>query len=153
MLELPKDVTGGGKAELLLQVHAPVETVWRIFTDIERWPQISGVYEEARWLSAEQWRTGAYFEARMVWPHPVTVKHVVMSCREEQEIRWLVHAIGIVIERVIHFRAVDDGSTEISTHAIYFGSSIEPLPGELEDLLPQFVERFYLDVKRACEQE
>ena len=151
MHELPKDVPGGGKAEEHVTIYAPVDEVWRAFTNIERWAEFCEVYDYARWLSGSPWTVGSTFQARMRWPVPITVTHVVMSAVPEHEIRWLVHAIGIVIERWIRFTDAH-GHTEITSSAIFFGTSTQQLPAEISDLLPQYTHRFYTDFKAACER-
>jgi hypothetical protein len=150
--QLPKDVVGGGKAEEHVTIAAPIGDVWRMFLDIERWHEYSKIYDFARWVTGTPWALGATFHARMNWPVQITVTHVVMAVDQEREIRWLVHAIGIVIERWIRF--VDRGDeTEIISSAIYFGVSTQQIPGEVSELLPQFTERYFSDFKAACERE
>jgi hypothetical protein len=123
-----------------------------MFSMIERWPQYTDIYEFGRWLTPDHWAVGSSFEARMLWPFPLTMRYVVMSVRPRQEVRWLVHAIGIVVERWTRFRAVGN-FTEVMSSAIFFGTSTQALPGEVVDLLPQFTLRFYEDFKAACERE
>ena len=153
MLEIPKDVTGGGKVDLDIEVAAPQEIVWRVFTDVERWPQYSDMYEFVRWQTSERWRLGTSFEGRMLWPFPLTMRYVIMDYRAPHEVRWLVHAIGIVIERWTRFIPLGANRTEIVTSAIFIGKSTEEIPGEVGDLLPQYTQRLYADFKRAAEAE
>lgn len=151
MLQLPSEAYGGGETELHLHVLAPVERVFSTFTDIERWPQISEVYKHVRWLADQPWRVGSDFETRMVWPLEVTVRHVVLRYEPPHEVRWLVHGIGIVIERWTRFIPYGE-NTELVTSAIFIGQPTERIPGEVGDLLPQYTRRFYEDVKAASEQ-
>ena len=152
MHQLPKDITGSGKTEVQLVIDAPLHHVWNLFTAIERWREYTDIYEFGRWLSADKWTVGSSFEARMLWPFPLTMRYVVMSVRPHQEVRWLVHAIGIVIERWTRFQAIGD-QTEITSSAIFFGTSTQTIPGEISDLLPKYTVRFYEDFKAACERE
>jgi hypothetical protein len=151
MLQIPKDITGGGETQFALLIHAPLQDVWRMFTDIERWPEYSNLYQLMRWTSRERWTVGSHFEGRLQWPIPLTVRHVIMNCRPKQEIRWLAHGIGIVIERWTHFQAKGE-FTEITTSAIYVGKSTKKLPGEVGELLPKYTERLYNDFKLALER-
>lgn len=152
MHQLPHDITGGDKSEVQLVIDAPLEHVWRMFMDIERWADYTDIYSSVRWITPDPWTLGSYFEANMLWPVQLSVRHVVMNVRPRQEVRWLVHAIGIVIERWTRFRAVDD-HTEITSSAIFFGNSTQALPGEVADLLRQNTVRFYEYFKAACERE
>jgi len=150
--QLPHDITGGDKSEVQLVIEAPVEHVWRMFTDIERWAGFTGIYDSVRWITPEPWAVGSYFEANLRWPVQLSVRHVVMNVRPRHEVRWLVHAIGIVIERWTRFRALGD-QTEVTSSAIFFGNSTQELPGEVADLLRQYTVRFYEDFKAACERD
>lgn len=150
MHELPREVQGGGKAEQHVSIAAPVDHVWRTFLEVDRWSEYSGVYEFVRWNTGSPWRVGSTFHARMQWPISLTVTHVIMTVDPEREVRWLVHAIGMVVERCIHFIPVGD-STEISSTAIFFGTQTQQLPGEVGELMQQFTRRFYNDLKAACE--
>jgi hypothetical protein len=143
-------MAGGGVKEREVRIHAPIDKVWRVFSEVERWPQVTDAIESSRWTSAPAWGVGSTFEVRIRWPHPVTLSHVVMSYHPATDMRFLIHAIGIVIERLIVFRQEGD-STALSTQAAYIGNSTEPLPGEVGNLIKQYDAKVFEDFKRACE--
>lgn len=150
MLQVPKEVAGGGMKEREVTIDAPVETVWRVFSDVESWSQVTEAIEYGRWTSEKPWQLGSTFEVRIQWPHPVKLSHVVMSYRPYSEMRFLIHAIGIVIERLIVMRAEGD-HTLLTTQAAYIGTSIEPLPDDVGALIKQYDAKVFADFKRACE--
>src|SRR5690349_16863089 len=107
---------GGGVKEREVAIRAPIEKVWRVFSEIERWSDVTDAIEYARWTSGHPWEVGATFEVRIRWPHPVTLSHVVMSYHPRTDMRFLIHAIGIVIERVIVMNE-ERGQTLLTTQA------------------------------------
>lgn len=143
---------GSGVKEREVTIHAGVEKVWRVFSDVERWPQVTDAIEYAHWTSASPWGVGSTFEVRIKWPFQVTLSHVVMSYRPMTEMRFLIHAIGVVIERLIIMRQEGD-DTVLTAQAAYIGSSTEPLPGELGALVKQYDSKVFEDFKHACERE
>src|SRR6478672_3722898 len=130
VLQVPKEVAGSGIKEREIVIDAPVEKVWRVFSDVEEWSLVTDAIEYGRWTSEQPWQVGSTFEVRIRWPHPVKLSHVVMSYRPRSEMRFLIHALGIVIERLILMRAEGD-QTFLITQAAYIGTSIEPLPDEV----------------------
>jgi hypothetical protein len=151
-LQVPKEMLGSGVKEREVTIHASVEKVWRVFSEVEKWPQVTDAIEYGRWTSSPPWGVGSTFEVRIKWPHPVTLSHVVMSYRPMTEMRFLIHAIGVVIERLIVMRQ-EGNDTILSTQAAYIGSSTEPLPGEVGALIKQYDAKVFEDFKRACERE
>jgi hypothetical protein len=143
-------MSGGGVKEREVTIRAPIEKVWRVFSDVEQWPRVTDAIEYGRWTSGSPWSVGATFEVRIRWPHPVTLSHVVMSYRPHTEMRFLIHAIGIVIERLILLRQEQD-QTVLTTQAAYIGVSTEPLPGDVGALIKQYDAKVFEDFKRACE--
>lgn len=151
MLQVPKEVAGSGMKEREIVIDAPVERVWRVFSEIEDWSLVTDAIEYGRWTSEKPWQVGSTFEVRIRWPHPVKLSHVVMSYRPCSEMRFLIHALGIVIERLILIRAEGD-QTLLTTQAAYIGTSIEPLPDEVGALVKQYDAKVFADFKRACEE-
>jgi hypothetical protein len=150
VLQVPKEVAGGGIKEREVFIDAPVETVWRVFSDVQAWSQVTDAIEYGRWTSENPWQVGSTFEVRIQWPHPVKLSHVVMSYRPYSEMRFLIHALGIVIERLIVMRP-EHGRTLLTTQVAYIGTSIEPLPDEVGALVKQYDAKVFQDFKRACE--
>ena len=152
MLQVPKDVAGSGVKEREVAIRAPIEKVWRVFSEVEQWPQVTDAIEYGHWTSPTPWQLGATFEVGIRWPHPTRVNHVVMSYRPYSEMRFLIHAIGIVIERLITLREEGDHVILI-THAAYIGTSTEQLPADVGALIKQYDAKVFADFKHACEGE
>jgi hypothetical protein len=144
-------MSGGGVKEREVTIHAPIEKVWRVFSEVEQWPRVTDAIEYGRWMSGSPWQVGSTFEVRIRWPHPVTLSHVVMSYRPLTDMRFLIHAIGVVIERLIVLRPERD-QTVLTTQAAYIGSSTEPLPDDVGALIKQYDAKVFEDFKRACER-
>jgi len=140
-----------GKTEVQLVVAAPVHRVWDMFTDIERWPDYTRLLESVDWISGERWALGSSIRATLRWPIRLTVTLVVTSYQPSAEVRWMTHALGMVIERWTRVAAHGSG-TKIDSSAIYFAPSMPELPGELSEVLPQIAERFFGDLRSACER-
>jgi hypothetical protein len=140
-----------GKTEVQVVVAAPIDRVWQALTDVERWPEYTRLLESSRWASGERWAFGSSLKAKITWPFPLTVTLVVTGFQPNAELRWVTHAIGMVIERWTRLTA-QGSNTKIDSSAIYFAPSMPELPGELTDILPQFAERFFADFKSACER-
>jgi hypothetical protein len=142
---------GSGVKEREVLIHAPVEKVWHVFSEVEEWSRVTDAIEYGRWTSGHPWEVGATFEVRIRWPHPVTLSHVVISYHPTTDMRFLIHAIGIVIERLIVLSEELD-QTLLTTQAAFIGDSIEPLPDDVGALIKQYDAKVFEDFKRACEQ-
>jgi hypothetical protein len=151
LLQVPKEMLGSGVKEREVTIRAPIERVWSVFSEVEDWPHVTDAIEYGRWTSPAPWDVGSTFEVRIRWPHPVTLSHVVMSYRPTTEMRFLIHALGIVIERLIVL-SQDQDQTLLVTHAAYIGNSIEPLPDDVGELIKQYDAKVFEDFKRACER-
>jgi hypothetical protein len=150
MHQIAKDITGVGKTEVQLVVAAPVNRVWDTLIAVERWPEHTRLIASARWNSEEHWTFGSSFKAQITWPILLTCTFVVTGFKPTVELRWVTHAIGMVIERWT--RVIAHGNiTQIDSSAIYFAPSNPELPGELGEILPQVEGRFFGDLKCACE--
>jgi hypothetical protein len=143
-------MAGSGMKEREVAIHASIEKVWQVFSEVERWPQVTDAIAYGRWTSPMPWQLGATFEVGIQWPHPVRLSHVVMSYRPYAEMRFLIHAIGIVVERLILMREEDD-HVVLTTQAAYIGTSTEQLPDDVGALIKQYDAKVFEDFKRACE--
>jgi hypothetical protein len=150
VLQVPKDVAGSGVKEREVIIRASLEKVWQVFSEVERWPKVTDAIEFAHWTSPRPWLPGATFEVGIHWPHPVRLSHVVMSYRPYSEMRFLIHAIGVVVERLIVLREEGDHIL-LTTQAAYIGTSTEQLPNEVGALIKEYDAKVFDDFKRACE--
>lgn len=150
MLQVPKDVAGSGVKEREVVIRAPIEKVWRVFSEVEEWPKVTDAISYGHWTSEKPWHLGATFEVGIHWPHPARINHVVMSYRSYSEMRFLIHAIGIVVERLITFQDAGD-HVVLTTQAAYVGTSTEQLPADVGALIKEYDAKVFEDFKRACE--
>lgn len=152
MHQLARDITGVGKTELQLVIAAPVDRVWEIWTDVERWPEYTSLIESAYWTSEEPWSFGSTFNAQIKSPFALTFKFVVTGFEPRSEVRWFSFSAGVVVERWTRFATRGSGTSIISS-VIYFAPTTPEVPEHLSELIPQFSERFYADLKSACERK
>lgn len=76
-----------------LAVDAPPEAVWRLFVDVERWPQMTKSTSEARWMDSGPLRVGR--QAIVKQPRLPRVRWKVTELEPGRSFTWEYSSPGI----------------------------------------------------------
>ncbi|MFC9588810.1 SRPBCC family protein [Streptomyces sp. NPDC056944] len=142
-------------------IAAPLATVWRVQTDVERWPSWQTPVESVRRLDHGPLRTGSAFRWTMpVPPHPSTpatsleITSTVRQIERGRCIRWTGPAIGEGLRidgiHVWTFTQVR-GGVLVRTEETHTGAEVEADVPVATRLLREGLEAWLRDLKQAAE--
>ncbi|WP_405796678.1 SRPBCC family protein [Streptomyces sp. NBC_01506] len=143
-------------------IHAPLSTIWKLQTDVERWPTWQGPVESAERLDHGPFRAGSAF--RWTTPAPATpttpattleITSTVEQVRRGSCIRWTGPAIGegLRIDNGVHvwnFTKVR-GGVRVSTEETHVGDQIESNVPLATEILGMGLEGWLSELKTAAE--
>lgn len=142
-------------------INAPLRTVWKLQTDVERWPSWQTPVESAERLDHGPLRAGSAFRWTIpVPPNPSTpatrldITSTVRQLRHHACIRWTGPAIGEGLRidgvHVWNFTEVD-GGVRVSTEETHTGPQVEADVPTATALLREGLEAWLADLKTAAE--
>lgn len=142
-------------------IQAPLRTIWKLQTDVERWPSWKAAVTTADRLDHGPFRHGSAFRWTMpVPPNPVTsapsldITSTVEQLKRNSCIRWTGPAIGEGLRidgvHVWTFTKVK-GGVRVSTEETHTGPQVEANVGIATEILRQGLEAWLRDLKTAAE--
>lgn len=142
-------------------IHAPLNTVWRLQTDVERWPSWQAPVETARRLDHGPLRPGSAFRwTTPVPPNPATpatnldITSTVRQLRGHACIRWTGPATGEGLHidgvHVWNFTRVK-GGVLVRTEETHTGPQVDANVPAATEILRQGLEGWLRDLKAAAE--
>ncbi|WP_190021498.1 SRPBCC family protein [Streptomyces hiroshimensis] len=142
-------------------IDAPLRTVWKLQTDVERWPSWHGAVTTAERLDHGPFRKGSVFRwTSPVPPNPTTpatrldITSTVEQLRRDSCIRWTGPAVGEGLRidgvHVWNFTKVK-GGVRVSTEETHTGAEVEADVPTATEILRQGLEAWLRDLKAAAE--
>ncbi|MGY5079579.1 SRPBCC family protein [Streptomyces nigrescens] len=142
-------------------INAPLRTVWKLQTDVERWPSWQTPVETVERLDHGPFRKGSAFRwTTPIPPNPSTpatsldITSTVQQIKRNSCIRWTGPAIGegLRIEgvHVWNFSKVK-GGVRVSTEETHTGAQVEADVPTATKLLREGLEAWLRDLKSAAE--
>jgi uncharacterized protein YndB with AHSA1/START domain len=120
-------------------INAPVERVWEILTDVERWPEWTRSMSTVKRLDPGPLTVGS--RARITQPKLPTVVWQVTELKPQQSFSWTAHSLGIT-SVADHQLVRTDGGTDVTLVLRQTG----PLSGVVR-LMTGGLTRQYLDME------
>ena len=100
-------------------IHAPVERVWDLLSDVARWPSW---YRACRWVRVESPATAVQPLVFRWKAHPVELRSTVVTADRPHAFAITADAVGLHAERRFTVRPAPDGlSTVVISHEIQVG--------------------------------
>ncbi|MGW8971472.1 SRPBCC family protein [Streptomyces platensis] len=142
-------------------IHAPLRTIWKLQTDVERWPYWQDAVTTMKRLDHGPFRAGSAFRwTTPVPPNPTTpatslkITSTVEQLRHHSCIRWTGPAVGEGLRidgvHVWNFTRVK-GGVRVSTEETHTGAEVEADVPTATKLLRQGLEAWLRDLKTAAE--
>ncbi|MFJ2776993.1 SRPBCC family protein [Kitasatospora sp. NPDC087315] len=147
------------RAEIV--INAPLRTVWKLQTDVERWPSWQAPVETVERLDHGPFRKGSAFRwTTPVPPNPSTpatrleITSTVRQIEPNSCIRWTGPAIGEGLRidgvHVWNFTEVK-GGVRVSTEETHTGAQVEADVPTATRILREGLESWLRDLKSAAE--
>src|SRR5213083_175559 len=102
-------------------LESPLETVFPIYTDIERWCN-RNVFGEIRWAKGEPWTAGSRLQIEIRTPIRTNVDQVVQHFTPNDSVSYISHVLGITCETRVVFVRVSGGKTLINVSMHLLGT-------------------------------
>ncbi|WP_030993188.1 SRPBCC family protein [Streptomyces sp. NRRL S-1813] len=142
-------------------INAPLRTVWKLQTDVERWPSWQTPVESVERLDHGPFRKGSAFRwTTPIPPNPSTpatsleITSTVQQIKHNSCIRWTGPAIGEGLRidgvHVWNFTEVK-GGVRVSTEETHTGAQVEADVPTATKILRQGLEAWLRELKSAAE--
>ncbi|MES9592054.1 SRPBCC family protein [Streptomyces sp. NPDC086796] len=142
-------------------IHAPLRTVWKLQTNVARWPSWQASVKTAERLDHGRFRKGSAFRwMTPVPPNPATpateleITSTVKQLRPNSCIRWTGPAIGEGLRidgvHVWNFTAIK-GGVRVSTEETHTGAQVDADVPTATEILRQGLEAWLRELKTASE--
>ncbi|MGW1408286.1 SRPBCC family protein [Streptomyces sp. NPDC002403] len=142
-------------------IHAPLRTVWKLQTDVARWPSWQASVKTAERLDHGPLRRGSAFRwTTPIPPNPATpatelqITSTVEQLGPNSCIRWTGPAIGEGLRidgvHVWNFTAVE-GGVRVSTEETHSGAQVDADVPTATEILRQGLEAWLRELKTAAE--
>ncbi|MFD3442577.1 SRPBCC family protein [Streptomyces sp. NPDC058685] len=144
-------------------INAPLRTIWRLQTDVERWPSWQGPVESVERLDHGPFRKGSAFRwTTPIPPNPATpatsldITSTVRQIKHHSCIRWTGPAVGEGLQidgiHVWTFTKVK-GGVRVSTDETHTGAQVEADVPTATKLLGAGLEAWLRELKSAAEAD
>ncbi|WP_275461115.1 SRPBCC family protein [Streptomyces noursei] len=142
-------------------IHAPLRTIWKVQTDVARWPSWQASVATAERLDRGPFRSGSAFRWTMpVPPNPSTpatrleITSTVEQLKRNSCIRWTGPAIGEGLRidgvHVWNFTQVK-GGVRVSTEETHTGAQVDADVPAATAILRQGLDAWLRELKAAAE--
>ena len=140
-----------GRFESRITIHRPLKVVFDIYTqpDTFRWADVRSV----TWVHGKPWELESRMHIKTNDAFGVTMDQVVTHFEPYRRIDFISHFAGITLLTQVQFRAFSDDRTEVHGKLEFIGTFSRMAGFAIGPALEQGTEKFYKDLKRACERQ
>jgi hypothetical protein len=131
-------------------LECPLETVFQIYTDIDRW-QNRSLFGEIRWVQGKPWEEGSRLRIETRVPVRSTVDQVVQHFSANESVSYLSHVFGITCETRVFFTPVSAGRTVVHVGMQLVGTLSHSLGFAVEPAIAKATKGFFEELKKDCE--
>ena len=131
-------------------VRCPLELVFAIYTDIERWGNRS-IFADIRWVKGSPWEEGSRLSIEIRVPFHSKVDQVVQHFVAHDSVSYLSHSLGITTETRIAFHRTSEVQTTIHVRMQMVGTVSRALGFAAEPVILKTSKQFFDDLRRECE--
>lgn len=128
-----------------IEIRAPIEVVWRIFSQMESWDQWNTACRECCVLEGEPMRTGTCFSFKIKpWLLPMRVQPRIVECEPAKTVTWEGGRLGVQASHTWQFREQNGWvilrSVERFRGPLLLVSRLVGIPQKLHRLTREFLE-------------
>ncbi|MEV0317615.1 SRPBCC family protein [Streptomyces sp. NPDC050658] len=143
-------------------IHAPLSTIWKLQTDVERWPSWQTPVQSAERLDDGPFRKGSAFRwTTPIPPNPSTpatsldITSTVEQLKHNTCIRWTGPGVGEGLHidgiHVWNFTKVKGGGVRVTTEETHTGPQVEANVPEATKILATGLEAWLSELKTVAE--
>lgn len=131
-------------------LNCPLETVFAIYADIERWRN-RNLFGDIRWAQGQPWEEGSRLRIETRIPIRSAVDQVVQEFVPRERVVYLSHVFGITCETRVNFTPTIDAQTAIHIRMELVGTVSRALGVAIEPAIARATMGFLAELKRECE--
>jgi len=131
-------------------LNCPLETVFSIYVDTERWRNRS-LFGEIRWVQGQPWEEGSRLRIETRIPIWSTVDQVVQHFTPNESVSYLSHVIGITCETRVTFTRTSEGQTAVNVVMQLVGTPSRVLGFALAPAITKATRGFFEELRKECE--
>jgi len=133
-----------------LVLDCPLETVFSIYVDTERWRN-RNLFGEIRWVQGRPWEEGSRLRIETRTPIRSTVDQVVQHFTPNESVSYLSHVIGITCETRVTFTRTSDRQTAVNVVMQLIGTPSRALGFALAPAITKATKGFFEELRKECE--
>ena len=148
MLTIP--VEGMQSFDFQVVLECPLETVFAIYVDTERWCN-RNVFGEIRWVQGKPWEEGSRLRIETRIPVKTTIDQVVQHFTPFESVSYLSHLLGITCETRVWFTRLSPQQTAINVVMQLVGTVTRSLGFAIEPVITKATKGFFEELRKECE--
>jgi hypothetical protein len=136
--------------EFQVVINCPLETVFSIYTDIDRWRE-RNLFGDIRWVQGEPWQSESRLRIETRHPIRATIDQVVQKFVPNENITYISHVLGITCETRVVFIPAGPSQTAITVGMHLVGTVSRALGFAIEPAIEKATKGFFEDLRKECE--
>jgi hypothetical protein len=136
--------------EFQVVIDCPLETVFSIYTDIDRWRN-RNLFGEIRWVQGEPWQPESRLRIETLHPIRAAIDQVVQKFAPNENITYISHVLGITCETSVVFIPAGPNQTAITVGMHLVGTVSRALGFAIEPVIEKATKEFFEDLRKECE--
>lgn len=135
--------------EFQVVIHAPLEKVFSVYTDTDRW-QNRNIFGEIRWVQGEPWTLGSRLSIEVLRPIRAVVDQVLTQFELNRRVAYISHVYGITCQTQVSFVPGPAG-TVVNVSMQLVGVLSKALGFAIEPVIEKSTRDFFDELRRVCE--
>jgi hypothetical protein len=133
-----------------VDLNCPLETVFAIYVDTERWRN-RNLFGEIRWVLGKPWDEGSRLRIETRSPIKTTVDQVVQHFKAKESVSYISHVLGITCETRVTFTPVSPSQTAVNVVMQLVGTASRALDFALAPAITKATKGFFEELRKECE--
>lgn len=136
--------------EFQVVANCPLETVFAIYVDTDRWRNRS-LFGEIRWVQGEPWKEGSRMRIETRLPIHSNVDQVLQHFEPNRSVAYISHVLGVTCETRVIFTPISVRETAIHVAMQLVGTASRVLGFALEPAIARATKGFFDELKKECD--
>lgn len=132
-----------------LVLDCPLETVFAIYTDTDRW-RYRNLFGDIQWVQGKPWEEGSRLRVETHSPIRSTIDQVLIKFVPHERVVYFSHVFGITCETSVTFVSASE-QTAINVEMQLVGTLSRALGFAIEPAIEKATKGFFVELKKECE--
>lgn len=132
-----------------LVLDCPLETVFAIYTDTDRW-RYRNLFGDIQWVQGKPWEEGSRLRVETHSPIRSTIDQVLIKFVPHERVVYFSHVFGITCETSVTFVSASE-QTAINVEMQLVGTLSRAIGFAIEPAIEKATKGFFAELKKECE--